>query len=169
MVLTTSEYTALQDNLTFVQEHDEHADIASGAHSINASLTEKITSQPDETAMAAQMESEVSEPPCESSIHQHLCAATQQIKGEIKKHGQPSCYQHGDFFYCTAHPVFALRDASIHGLQPDRLCARDIFVWLPLYLPGAPASFRCTCGGRLTKNGFFFSNLIISNLTLRFQ
>jgi len=42
----------------------------------------------------------------------------------------------------------------IKGLQPDRLCARDVFVWLPSCLPGAPDYFKCECGVRLKKNGY---------------
>jgi hypothetical protein len=153
--LSTAQYSQLQEELAFVHEHDEHADIATGAHSINDSLFDEIIDAPEEAAAAAKAKTESSEAPSESAIHQHLYAVRQDIKKQVELHHQPDCYRRGDFFYRTKHPVFTLHDAAIKGLQPDRLCARDVFVWLPPCLPGAPDYFKCTCGVRLKKNGEF--------------
>jgi hypothetical protein len=44
--LSTAQYSQLQEELAFVHEHDEHADIATGAHSINDSLFDEIIDPP---------------------------------------------------------------------------------------------------------------------------
>jgi len=72
---------------------------------------------------------------------------------------RPNCYIRGDFFHRKKHAVFALCDDSATGFNVDSLCARDVFVWLPLLLPGAPDYFKCTCGERLIKHGTVASYL----------
>jgi hypothetical protein len=151
--LSTTAYKQLQDQLLFIHDHDEHVDIATGTQFIDDSLSDEILESMEDAAAAVEVETESSEVQTESAIHQHLHAALQDIKKQIDLHGQPDCYRQGDFFHRTKHAVFILHDAALKGLQPDRLCARDIFVWLPPFLPGAPDYFKCTCGGRLTKNG----------------
>ena len=61
-----------------------------------------------------------------------------------------------------------MHDAAVTGLQPDHLCARDIFLWLPACLPGAPDSFKCTCGSRLSKNGARICPFHIHSVLTRF-
>ena len=151
--LSMAAYTQLQDELAFIRDHDEHADIATGTHHIDDSLSDEILELTEDAAAAAELETESSEVQTESAIHQHLHAALRDIKKQIDLHGQPDCYRRGDFFHRTKHTVFILHDAALNGLQPDRLCARDIFVWLPPFLPGAPDYFKCTCGSHLTKHG----------------
>jgi len=143
----------LEQDLAYICEHDELSDVASGYGVVEDSLANEILESTSEPAADAHAESQSSEVREQSSIHRHLSAALKQIKKEIKAHGRPESYRRGDFFYRPKHAVFALHDAAVTGLQPDHLCARDIFLWLPTCLPGAPDTFRCTCGGRLSKNG----------------
>lgn len=138
-----------------MQEHDEHADIVTGAHVIDDSLLDEIIDLPDDTAAVTKAETKAFEVQTESAIHQHLHAVYQDIKKQIEQHHQPDCYQSGDFFYQTKHPVFTLHDAAINGLQSDHLCAQDVFFWLSSFLPGAPDHSKCTCGVHLIKNGMF--------------
>ena len=151
--ITVLEYDQLERNLAYINDHDEFSDVVSGNGVVEDSLSNEILEPTSESATNAQAESQASEAREQSSIHRHLSAALKQIKKEIKAHGLPGPYHRGDFFYRSKHAVFALHDAAVTGLQPDHLCARDVFLWLPACLPGAPDSFRCTCGGRLSKNG----------------
>ncbi|KAJ7823132.1 hypothetical protein B0H14DRAFT_3146115 [Mycena olivaceomarginata] len=47
---------------------------------------------------------------------------------------------------------------SLGGGDPTKLYEREVFVWLPHLLPGAPNKFHCPCGMHLSRNGNF-SNL----------
>jgi hypothetical protein len=138
-------------------------DIANGDHTTDESISEEIIDPQEDTAKAAEEETRTSEIRKEASIHQYLDAALSEIKEEIRLHKQPACYQRGDFYHRPKHPVFALHDAvkDKHGLNPDRLYCRDIFVWLPMCLPGTPDKFRCTCGSYLTKTGKYPSYIFI--------
>jgi hypothetical protein len=89
----------------------------------------------------------------DSAIQRYLKTVRESIQIEMKKHMRPNCYIRGDFFYRKKHAVFALCDDSATGFNVDSLCARDVFVWLPLLLPGAPDFFKCTCNERLIKHG----------------
>ena len=151
--ITVPEYDQLEQDLAYINDHDEFLDVASGNGVVEDSLSNEILEPTNDPAIDAEAESQASEAREQSSVHRHLSAALKQIKKEIKAHGWPESYRRGDFFYRPKHAVFALHDAAVTGLQPDHLCARDIFLWLPACLPGAPDSFKCTCGGRLSKNG----------------
>jgi len=154
--MSLSEHARLQDELSYIRDNHEYSDIASGPDSvINDSIVNEILDIPDDPAAVAQEETQASEPQETSAIQEYLSAALLQIKKDIRNYQQPGCYKRGDFFLRPKHPVFVLHEAAKKGLQPDRLCSRNIFVWLPSYLPGAPDSFKCTCGGHLTKNGRF--------------
>jgi hypothetical protein len=160
--ITVAEYDQLERDIAYINDHDEFSDIASGNGVVEDSLSIEILEPTSEPATDAQAESHASEAREQSSIHRHLSAVLKQIKKEIKAHGWPESYRRGDFFYRAKHAVFALHDAAVTGLQPDHLCARDVFLWLPACLPGAPNLFKCTCGGRLSKNGVIFSIYIQS-------
>ena len=125
--LSMTAYTQLQDELSFIHDHNEHADMATGT---DFGLNGGCCSCGQGGDRIIWGSNQVSYPPT-----------------------PPDCYQQGDSFHWTKHAVFILHDAALKGLQPDHLCARDIFVWLPPFLPGAPNYFKCTCGGHLTKNG----------------
>lgn len=154
--VTVQEYNQLEQDLAYINDHDEFSDVVSGSGVVEDSLSNEILEPTSESAADAQAESQTSEAREHSSIHRHLSAALKQIKKEIAAHGWPESYRRGDFFYRSKHAVFALHDAAVTGLQPDHLCARDVFLWLPTCLPGAPDSFKCTCGGHLSKNGARF-------------
>lgn len=151
--ITVPEYDQLEQDLKYINNNDEFSDVISGSGVVDDSLSNKILEPTSEPAIDAQAESQASEAREQSSIHRHLSAALKQIKKEIKAHGWPESYRRGDFFYRFKHAVFVLHDAAKTGLQLDHLCAHDIFLWLPACLPGAPDSFKCTCGGHLSKNG----------------
>ncbi|KAJ3710654.1 hypothetical protein C8R42DRAFT_729099 [Lentinula raphanica] len=144
----------LNDHLVFIHDHDEHADIATSADTVDDSLVDDILQSTQDTSAAELDETQGSEVKGNSCHQQQLQSALSQIQKEIERHMQPDCYRRGDFFFRPKHPIFALHDAKIAGLQPDRLCHREIFVWLPSCLPGAPDYFSCTCGHRLSKNGY---------------
>jgi hypothetical protein len=108
---------------------------------------------PQDDAAAAEMETQETEAVMDSAIQRYLKTVRESIQNEIKKHMRPNCYIRGDFFHRKRHAVFALCDDSATGFNVDSLCARDVFVWLPLLLPGAPDFFKCTCGERLIKHG----------------
>lgn len=141
--------------MSFIKENDEHRDIVNGVQVIDDSISNGILDTNEDAPRIAQEETEFSEAREQSVVHQHLSAALKQIKKDIRDYKQPACYRRGHFFIRPKHAVFALHDAVLTGLQPDRLCSRDIFVWLPTYLPGAPDFFKCTCNGRLSLNGMF--------------
>ena len=114
---------------------------------------------PQDDATAAAAETQENEAPMDSAIHQYLKNVRESIQNEIKQHRRPNCYSRGDFFHRKKHAVFALCDDSVTGFNVDSLCARDVFVWLPLLLPGAPDFFKCTCDERLIKHGIVSSYL----------
>ncbi|KAF5382845.1 hypothetical protein D9757_007324 [Collybiopsis confluens] len=150
--LTAAEYTHLSSEINFIQNHDEHADIASGFQDTQEGLADETLESPDNFASAAQREAQSSEPIVNSALQQYLVATLERLGKQIKKHGQPDCYRRGDFIIRPKHAIFILHDAARTGLASDYLCHRDIFVWLPALLPGAPEAFKCTCGKRLSKN-----------------
>ncbi|KAJ3818004.1 hypothetical protein F5880DRAFT_1617760 [Lentinula raphanica] len=150
--LSSESFARIHDDLKFIHDHDEHADIATKADTIDDSLVDDILQSNQDISSTALNESQDSEVLEHSCHQQQLQSALHQIQKEIETHGQPNCYSRGDFFFRSKHPIFALHDAKLAGLQPDRLCHRDIFIWLPSYLPGAPDHFTCTCGLRLSKN-----------------
>ncbi|KAF5384667.1 hypothetical protein D9757_006187 [Collybiopsis confluens] len=152
--LTAAEYTHLSSEINFIQNHDEHADIASGFQDTQEGLADETLESPDNFASAAQREAQSSEPIVNSALQQYLVATLERLGKQIKKHGQPDCYRRGDFIIRPKHAIFILHDAARTGLASDYLCHRDIFVWLPALLPGAPEAFKCTCGKRLSKNGY---------------
>jgi hypothetical protein len=150
--LLPSEFVCLSEELAFVQDHDEHADIASGNVITDESVVTDIVGLPDEEVLT---EEDVGSDET-SVVSQFLKSILNQVKKEIEIHRQPLCYRNGDFFIRPKHPTFMLHDAAIHGLKPDHLCHRRVFIWLPSCLPGAPDSFKCECGMPLAKNGEFF-------------
>jgi len=121
-------------------------------------MTDEILDTPEDLPSTDNSDTQDSQE--ESVIHQYLQATLAKIKNQIKAHKQPDCYINGDFFIRPKHAVFALHDATVHGLQPNHLCYRDVFVWLPQCLPGAPSSFKCTCDKKLSKNGKFKYNTV---------
>lgn len=152
---------AMNADIQFIQEDDEFADIAAGESTSADSLADEILESPEQDASTAQAETVASEAPVNSAHDQQLVVVLRTIKEEIRKHKRPLCYVNGDFWMRAKHPVFLLAAARTHGLHPNCLYERDVFVWLPSYLPGAPETFKCTCvdqagqSRRLSKKGSF--------------
>jgi len=152
--LSNSAFNQLNAELSFIEDNNEHGEIASGFTQIDTSLVDELIPDADiDNPSAAQAEAEASDPAVESSLQQFLSAAKRRIVKEIEKYGQPLCYKQGSFFEYAVHPVFAVKKAAAIGLTPNRLYHRDIFLWLPHLLPGHPDKFKCTCGMYLSKHG----------------
>jgi hypothetical protein len=97
--LLMTAYKQLQDQLSFIHDHDEHVDMATGMQFIDDSLSDEILESTEDAAAAAEVETESSEVRTKLAIHQHLHAVLQDIKKQIDLHGQPDCYRRGDFFH----------------------------------------------------------------------
>jgi hypothetical protein len=91
--LSTAAYKQLQDQLSFIRDHDEHVDIATDMQFIDHSLSNEILESTEDAAAAAEVETESSEVRTESAIHQHLHTVLEDIKKQIDLHGQPNCYR----------------------------------------------------------------------------
>ncbi|KAJ7762431.1 hypothetical protein B0H14DRAFT_3165638 [Mycena olivaceomarginata] len=136
--ISESSLAQLNDELAYIEENDEHGDIAAGDHLIDESLVEDPLEN-DEENLNAEEAAFCDE---ESVISEQLRDTKERLTDEIKAHGQPLCYKWGDFYDRPPHPVFALG----RGLDPTVVYHRKVFVWLPNYLPGHPDRFKCTCG-----------------------
>ena len=126
---------------------------------------------PQDDATAAGVETQETEAAMDSAIERYLKTVRESIQNEIKLHMRPNCYIRGDFFHRKRHAAFALCDDSATGFNVDSLCARDVFIWLPLLLPGAPDFFKCECGEHLIKHGrvpsyYLQTNFLSENLRL---
>lgn len=151
--MTDNQFVQLSGDLDFIEEHDEHGDIAAGNTFVDASLLDEF-SDPAGDAGVAEAETKASEAVKKSVISKQLVAVKDRLIAEITQFEKPLCYLRGDFYDRPWHPVFAVQDDMKHkGLDPERLYQRDVFVWLPHLLPGAPSKFRCACGMHLSRNG----------------
>ncbi|KAJ7734018.1 hypothetical protein DFH07DRAFT_944774 [Mycena maculata] len=152
--ISLNAFSELNDQLNYIQDHDEHADIASGDQIIDESLVDDVTDNAESNAQVAEAETRSSQPIKDSIIHKQLVALQQRLMREETQHGAPDCYHRGDFYDRPPHPVFALRDSkTTTGLDPSQLYLRDVFIWLPHLLPGCPDRLKCTRGQPLSKNG----------------
>ncbi|KAF8146564.1 hypothetical protein K438DRAFT_1944507 [Mycena galopus ATCC 62051] len=136
--ISEGDLAQLNEELAYIEENDEHADIAAGDRLIDESLVED-SPEKDEENLDAEEAAFCDE---ESVISKQLHATKTRIADEIKAHEQPLCYQGGDFYDRPPHPVFALG----RSLDLTTVYHRKIFVWLPNFLPGHPDHFKCTCG-----------------------
>jgi hypothetical protein len=142
-------FAKLQNEITFIQEHDAFTDTTSGGTqdlSEGNDILDEVAEGPvpQDDATAAGVETQETEAAMDSAIERYLKTVRESIQNEIKQHMRPNCYTRGDFFYRKRHAVFALCDDSATGFNVDSLCARDVFVWLPLLLPSAPDFFKRT-------------------------
>ncbi|KAJ7813617.1 hypothetical protein B0H14DRAFT_3149769 [Mycena olivaceomarginata] len=153
--ISPDEFARLSKQFEYIEEHDEHADIAAGDPLIDESLGDNVPDSAESNAAAAEAETQSSEPAPSSVIHKQLTTIQERLLEEESTHGKPLCYLHGDFFDRPPHPVFTLQKTqNTTGLDPSQLYLRKVFVWLPYLLPGCPDRFKCTCGKPLSKNGF---------------
>nr|GAT42819.1 predicted protein [Mycena chlorophos] len=143
--MTTADVQQLQNELDFISENDEHADIARGDVLVEESLVGEVLGQEDE--LQDDDEDSASEPPPESSITRYLRSVRDRVQAEIDTHGEPLCYRRGDLYERAPHPVFTLKTCFTRTEEKkhpeDVLYARDICIWLPRLLPGAPEHFKC--------------------------
>lgn len=70
--LSDADYSKLNEDLNFIQERDEHADIAAGAQTIDESIVDEILESSEDSAAAAQRETQSSEVKDDSCHHQQL-------------------------------------------------------------------------------------------------
>jgi hypothetical protein len=156
--LSPNEFAQLNKDLEYIDENDEHGDIASGDTIIDASLVDEVRGGVDATT--DNEEAEIWESPevdteekCE--LNKQLRSLQRRIIQEIKTYKAPLCYLRGDFFDRPFHPVFSLQ-RDMAG-DPTALYWRKVFIWLPHLLPGCPDKFRCDCGNFLSRNGMYSS------------
>ncbi|KAJ7872089.1 hypothetical protein B0H13DRAFT_2280300 [Mycena leptocephala] len=146
--ITALDLARLNEEISYFDENDEHADIAAGDRIIDDSLGDDSPGGTEDTTDTAEAEIPDDE---NCVLSNQLKAAKKRITSEIDIHKKPLCYERGDFFDRPPHPVFALKGGSIN---PSALYHRKIFVWLPHLLPGCPSRFKCTCGMPLSRKGF---------------
>ncbi|KAJ7686749.1 hypothetical protein B0H14DRAFT_3176815 [Mycena olivaceomarginata] len=154
--ISPAEFAQVNQELNYVDENDEHADIASGDRIINDSLVDAVLETTETNSATAEAETGASEAGIDSVLQKQFAILKDRLSKEIKKYGSPLCYRRGDFYDRPMHAIFALHRSmgSNHGLDPSELYARDVFIWIPNLLPGAPDRFKCTCGKPLSRNGF---------------
>ncbi|KAJ7846209.1 hypothetical protein B0H14DRAFT_3681514 [Mycena olivaceomarginata] len=154
--ISPAEFAQVNQELNYVDENDEHADIASGDRIINDSLVDAVLETTETNSATAEAETGASEAGIDSVLQKQFAILKDRLSKEIKKYGSPLCYRQGDFYDRPMHAIFALHRSmgSNHGLDPSELYARDVFIWIPNLLPGAPDRFKCTCGKPLSRNGF---------------
>jgi len=106
---------------SFLEENDEHADIASGDRLINTSLFDDEAADHPIGSNADVTEEESVELKPNSFINKYLESLQTTIIEEIRLHGELLCYQNGDFVICTPHPSIALWNANATGYGPEVL------------------------------------------------
>ncbi|KAJ7772000.1 hypothetical protein DFH07DRAFT_937710 [Mycena maculata] len=154
--VSVAEFSQITEQLEYIDENDEHADIASGDRVINDSLINDVLDTTETNVATAEAETRSSEAKKDSVLQKQFTSLRDRLSTEIKQYGSPLCYRRGDFYDRAPHPVFALHrgTGSQGGLDPTELYARDVFIWIPNLLPGAPNRFKCTCGKPLGRHGW---------------
>ncbi|KAJ7806946.1 hypothetical protein B0H14DRAFT_2610116 [Mycena olivaceomarginata] len=152
--MSTDNLARLNEALTYIAENDEHADIASGEAEIDESLVDAV---PKGGEGDAETETQSSEAATNSVLSIFLKYVKEQLQLEIDIHKRPLCYLCGDFYWRPPHPVFSLQPEF--GTNPDMVYWRDVFVWLPHLLPGAPERFKCSCNLPLSLKALMTNQL----------
>ncbi|KAJ3752534.1 hypothetical protein EV360DRAFT_88655 [Lentinula raphanica] len=154
--ITGENYRRLINEVEEVMDNDEYADIRiENGREVDESISDDIDDSMEKNTRIAEQETIASELPECSVIHQHLVDYRNSLRKQLEQYGMPKCYKDRQFIVHPPHPVFVLHDAATRtAFNPDMLCLRPIFVWLPEYLPGRPDRFECRCGGNLTMNGY---------------
>ncbi|KAJ7787841.1 hypothetical protein B0H14DRAFT_2628984 [Mycena olivaceomarginata] len=116
-----NDWAQLNSDLNFLANNDEHADIAAGNTVIDESLVNEALDSMEPSSEALVAETQAAEVVDKSELHKQLVLMKQEIDQEIDSHGQPLCYLRGDFFHRPRHPVFALHNSVITGLDPTQL------------------------------------------------
>ncbi|KAJ7850810.1 hypothetical protein B0H14DRAFT_2581803 [Mycena olivaceomarginata] len=121
-----NDWAQLNSDLNFLANNDEHADIAAGNTVIDESLVNEALDSMEPSSEALVAETQAAEVVDKSELHKQLVLMKQEIDQEIDSHGQPLCYLRGDFFHRPRHPVFALHNSVITGLDPTQLYLRRV-------------------------------------------
>ncbi|KAG7089394.1 hypothetical protein E1B28_011082 [Marasmius oreades] len=156
VLLSHANWEQLAANIDYVVGNDENADIAGRDTVVEDSMfgAEDDVSM-EESAQIAEREAEASQAKAYSAMGIYLEQVLNNVRQEIQKHNMPRCYQHGDFWIRPRHPIFSLQHGAIKTeFTPTLLYQKDVFVWLPSFLPGAPDRFICSCGRYLSRHGY---------------
>ncbi|KAJ7440470.1 hypothetical protein B0H11DRAFT_2353133 [Mycena galericulata] len=121
--ISPAEFDQLPEQLQFIDENDEYADIASGDKVINDSLVDAILEASGTDPTTEQVDNNSSEAVNDSVLQNQFTKLRAKLSREITKYGQPLCYRRGDFYDRPPHPVFALHRStgSKDGLDPTKL------------------------------------------------
>ncbi|KAJ7892557.1 hypothetical protein B0H14DRAFT_2560268 [Mycena olivaceomarginata] len=141
-----NDWAQLNSDLNFLANNDEHADIAAGNTVIDESLVNEALDSMEPSSEALVAETQAAEVVDKSELHKQLVLMKQEIDQEIDSHGQPLCYLRGDFFHRPHHPVFALHDSVITGLDPTQLYLRRVITMIQLHTVSeiSRMTFFCT-------------------------
>ncbi|CAK5273589.1 unnamed protein product [Mycena citricolor] len=170
--LTEADCLRLQEALEFVKENDEHADIlARREQDIDESLVNKIVERDVRMDEDTLLEETKASEAAHDSVHgRHLEELLTRVRNKIRVHKMPSCYKNGQLYDRPPHPIFTLHRQGTHGcsggLNPSPLYLRKTFIWLPMYLPGHPEKFICTCGRLLSSNAYLSTRSTVSKLVM---
>ncbi|KAJ6593172.1 hypothetical protein B0H19DRAFT_1055800 [Mycena capillaripes] len=150
--ISLQEFSQLSADLNYIEDNDEHADIAAGDRMIDDSLVDDILESTEEKTGSLEAETQATEAGKNSKLHEYLKSVKDRIVAEEAKSGKIECYSRGEFYIRPSHPIFTLRDTKDTGLKPDHLYNCKVFVWVPDQLPGCPDTFKCTCSMPLVQN-----------------
>ena len=90
-------------------------------------------------------------------LNAYVRVIREQVRKDIKTSKKPRCYKAGLLVIPAIDELLTFDSSrqAKHKISPDTLYQLDVFVWLPLYLPGQPVGgFRCfDCGKLLSSSG----------------
>ncbi|KAJ7509153.1 hypothetical protein B0H11DRAFT_1901300 [Mycena galericulata] len=107
--MSTDEFAQLNQDLTFIEENDEHAYIASGDNLIDSSLAEEVSANDDFATGVVEAETQSTEALDKSALHKQLLAMKDRLSEEEETFGKPLCYLRGDFYDRPPHPSFGAK------------------------------------------------------------
>ncbi|KAJ7847219.1 hypothetical protein B0H14DRAFT_3138560 [Mycena olivaceomarginata] len=141
-----NDWAQLNSDLNFLANNDEHVDIAAGNTVIDESLVNEALDSMEPSSEALVAETQAAEVVDKSELHKQLVLMKQEIDQEIDSHGQPLCYLRGDFFHRPRHPVFALHNSVITGLDPTQLYLCRVIMMIQLHAVSeiSRMTFFCT-------------------------
>ena len=87
-------FAKLQNEITFIQEHDTYADTTlGGTQNLSEDILDEVAEGPvpQGDATAAGIETHETEA-ADSAIEQYLKTVCESIQNEIKQHKSPNCY-----------------------------------------------------------------------------
>ncbi|KAJ6557976.1 hypothetical protein B0H19DRAFT_1291330 [Mycena capillaripes] len=151
--ISLGNFTQLNDQLDYIEEHDEHGDIATGDQLINNSLVDEVLDTVEANEAAAEAETHTSEAQTDSALHKHLLSVQKRLSAEIQKYGSPLCYRRGcpDRFKCTCGKPLSRNGFNDPIARRVRAMPADFFLLTNRFLcnprhtePGCNKSFQGT-------------------------